>query len=84
MRTTLDIAEDVLQAAKERARRENKTAGEVISELARAALTAPAAVTASPKASEPRSHYGIRPFPKRGNAVVTNDLVNKLREGDAY
>src|SRR2546421_150239 len=35
MRTTLDIAEDVLQAAKERARRENKTAGEVISELAR-------------------------------------------------
>jgi hypothetical protein len=36
MRTTLDIAEDVLQAAKERARRENKTAGEVISELARA------------------------------------------------
>ena len=35
MRTTLDIADDVLQAAKERARREKKTAGEVISELAR-------------------------------------------------
>jgi hypothetical protein len=34
MRTTLDIADDVLQAAEERARRENKTAGEVISELA--------------------------------------------------
>ena len=82
MRTTLDIAEDVLQAAKERARRENKTAGEVISELARAALTAP-----QPKAveaKEPRSVYGIRPFPKRGNVVVTNDLINKLREGDAY
>jgi hypothetical protein len=82
MRTTLDIAEDVLQAAKERARRENKTAGEVISELARAALTMP--VPAASQASEPRSHYGIRPFPKRGNAVVTNELVNKLREGDAY
>ena len=82
MRTTLDIAEDVLEAAKERARRENKTAGEVISELARAALTSPA--SAVPKAQEPRSHYGIRPFPKRGNAVVTNELVNKLREGDAY
>ncbi|HTP30323.1 MAG TPA: hypothetical protein VMK12_32295 [Anaeromyxobacteraceae bacterium] len=82
MRTTLDIAEDVLEAAKERARRENKTAGEVISELARAALTAPQ--PASLKAHEPRSHYGIRPFPKRGNAVVTNELVNKLREGDAY
>ena len=83
MRTTLDIAEDVLQAAKERARRENKTAGEVITELARAALTM-TAPGATPKASEPRSHYGIRPFPKRGGAVVTNELVNKLREGDAY
>ena len=82
MRTTLDIAEDVLQAAKERARRENKTAGQVISELARAALTAPQPMP--PKSQEPRSHYGIRPFPKRGGAVVTNELVNKLREDDAY
>ncbi|MEP7067677.1 MAG: hypothetical protein ABI789_00490 [Usitatibacter sp.] len=81
MRTTLDIADDVLQAAKERARRENRTAGEVISELARAALTAPPAKTT--KAAEPRSHYGIRPFPKRGG-VVTNELVNRLREDDAY
>ena len=82
MRTTLDIADDVLQAAKERARRENKTAGEVISELARAALTAPQ--PAPVQAREPAALYGIRPFPKRGNAVVTNELVNKLREGDAY
>lgn len=82
MRTTLDIADDVLQAAKERARRENRTAGEVISDLARAALTAPQ--PAPLKAKEPQSHYGIRPFPKRGNVVVTNAQVNKLREGDAY
>lgn len=40
MRTTLDIADDVLQTAKELARREKKTTGEVISELARTALTA--------------------------------------------
>ena len=38
MRTTLDIDDEVLSAAKERARRERKTAGEVISELARRAL----------------------------------------------
>ena len=82
MRTTLDIAEDVLQAAKERARRENRTAGEVISDLARTALTAPQSTPL--KAKEPQSHYGIRPFPKRGNVVVTNEQVNKLREGDAY
>ena len=79
MRTTLDIADDVLQAAKERARREGKTAGEVISELARSALTAPPA----PNASEPRAHYGLRPFPSRGG-IVTNEMIDKLREDDAY
>ena len=33
MRTTLDIADDVLRAAKERAQRERKTVGEMISAL---------------------------------------------------
>ncbi len=35
MRTTLDIDDDVLRAAKELARRERKSAGRVLSELAR-------------------------------------------------
>ena len=39
MRTTLDIDDDILQAAKEMARAERKTAGQVISELARKGLT---------------------------------------------
>lgn len=68
MRTTLDIDDDVLQAARERARREKRTVGQVISQLARDALTV----------------HGIRPFPRRGRAAVTNELVDKLREGDAY
>jgi hypothetical protein len=80
MRTTLDIDEDVLRAAKERARRENKTAGTVISELARAALTAPPRTSV---AGEPKAVYGFRPFPKRGG-IVTNELIDKLREEDAY
>jgi hypothetical protein len=80
MRTTLDIDDDVLQAAKERARRDRKTTGEVISELARAALTAP---TASRSAREPKALYGLRPFPKRGG-IVTNELIDKLRQDDAY
>ena len=83
MRTTLDIADDVLQAAKERARRENKTAGEVISELARSALTAAPPATAAPRASEPRAHYGLKPFPRRGG-IVTNEMIVRLREDDAY
>ncbi len=80
MRTTLDIANDVLNAAKERARREKKTTGEVISALARHALNAP---PDTPVARAPQAVYGLRPFPKRGG-VVTNDLIDKLREDDAH
>ena len=39
MRTTLDIDDDVLQAAKELATLRGSTAGKVLSELARRALT---------------------------------------------
>ena len=80
MRTTLDIADDVLQAAKERARREHKTAGEIISDLARAALNAPAQ---PPRTAQARAQYGFRPFPKRGG-IVTNELIDRVREEDAY
>ena len=80
MRTTLDIATDVLRAAKERARREKKTTGEVISELARRALTAP---EEAPAARAPKALHGFRPFPKRGG-IVTNDLIDSLREDDLY
>ena len=78
MRTTLDIDDDVLRAAKELARREKKTAGAVISELTRRALTAAPAASRAPKAV-----HGFRPFPKRGG-IVTNAQIDKLREEDAY
>lgn len=78
MRTTLDIDEDVLRAAKELARREKKTAGAVISELTRRALTAPPT-----GARQPKAVHGFRPFPKRGG-IVTNEQIDKLREEDAY
>ena len=80
MRTTLDIDDDVLQAAKERAKREGKTAGAVVSELARTALTS--GPSAAP-ANSSRSVHGLRPFPKRGG-LVTNELIDKLRDDDAY
>lgn len=80
MRTTLDIDNDVLQAARERARREGKSIGRVISDLARSALTSAAP---PPGAREPRAIYGLRPFPKRGG-IVTNELIDRLREDDAY
>ena len=78
MRTTLDIDADVLRAAKELARREKKTAGAVISELTRRALTAPPRGARAPKAV-----HGFRPFPRRGG-IVTNEQIDRLREEDVY
>ena len=80
MRTTLDIADDVLQAAKERARRERKTIGEIISELARRALTSP---QQPHSAQEPKAVHGLKPFARRGG-IVTNELIDNLRDDDAY
>ena len=79
MRTTLDIDADVLFAAKERARREHKSVGQVVSDLARQALIAPPSAR---QVAEPASLYGFQPFPRRGG-VVTNELIDKLREEDA-
>ncbi len=75
MRTTLDIDDDVLLAAKELARREGATAGQVVSRLARLALNAS---SREPAAREPATRYGIKPFPKRGG-IVTNELIDRLR-----
>ena len=80
MRTTLDIDDDVLQAAKDLARRKKKTAGAIISELARQAL---GATPAGPATKASQALHGFRPFPRRGG-IVTNELIDKLREDDAY
>lgn len=80
MRTTLDIDDDVLQAAKERARREQKTAGQIVSELLRQALTA---APARSTVRESPAVFGVRPFAHRGT-IITNDLIDQLRSDDAY
>jgi hypothetical protein len=77
MRTTLEIEDDVLLAAKEIARRGGTTAGRVISNLVRQALTQPATKVGTVR--EPAAIYGFRPFPSRGS-VVTNEQVDKLRD----
>lgn len=80
MRTTLDIDDDVLEAAKERARRERKTAGQVVSELLRQAFTA---LPATAAVHEPAPVYGFRPFASSGQ-MVTNTQIDELRQDDAY
>ena len=80
MRTTLDIDDDILQAAKELARAEKKTAGQVLSELARKGLT-------QPRLERPADHIrivdGIPVIPARG-AVVTKELIDRLIEEEDF
>jgi len=71
MRTTLDLEEDVLLAAKEIARQRGVTVGKVMSELVRQALL-------QKVAGATRDDLPI--FPIQPDArIVTLELVNKLR-----
>lgn len=81
VRTTLDIDDDVLEAAKVLGRRTGRTAGVVLSELARRALTSSDRTVKPHSASH--STGGFVPFESRGG-VVTNALIDRLRESDAY
>ena len=80
MRTTLEIDDDVLDAAKSLARQSNRTAGAVLSDLARRALTSAPATSA---ASHRGGVGGFVPFERRGG-LVTNEQIDRLREQDAY
>jgi hypothetical protein len=73
MRTTLAIDDDVLQVARERAKRERRSVGAVVSELARQALTAPSTDV------EDDEFFGFAPLRSRGG-TVTNDLIDELRD----
>ena len=90
MRTTLDIADDVLFAAKEVARLEKKPLGRVISELVRRAFAQTAGSLPYPAyperienaplhVSERIANYGIHPLPARGG-LVSNELIDRLRD----
>jgi hypothetical protein len=79
MRTTLDIADDVLLASKELARREKKPLGQVVSELARKAFSQQAHELLAPGAAGPLAAFGIHPLPPRG-AVISNELIDRLRD----
>ena len=75
MRTTLDIEDDVLQAAKELAQREGGTAGQMISTLARRGL----ALSAAGKKNRSGLRGGVPVLPSRGE-VVTLKYVRQLQD----
>lgn len=72
MRTTLDIDEDILLYAKDIAGRRGVSAGKIVSELARTAITTSEAF---------ETEDGIPLLPLRpGGEMVTLELVNRLRD----
>jgi hypothetical protein len=72
MRTTLDLEEDVLLAAKEIAKQRGNTVGQVLSDLARQALTRRIPVS---------KRHNLPLFPVQPDAgVVTLEMVNHLRD----
>ena len=74
MRTTLSLADDVLDAARERARREGRSIGEVVSELARASLQRSTTTTSV--------RHGFHVLPARGG-IVTDELVDEIRDAES-
>lgn len=86
MRTTLSIEDDVLFAAKSLARREGRSLGEVISDLARQALQAPAPDATAGRAptalDDQLAKLGLTPYRAPDVAVVTQAQVEALREAE--
>jgi len=83
MRTTIDLADDVLMAVKDLAKRQRRSAGAVISELTRLGLQTlqhrDLASGTSPGVAEPDALYGFVPLPARGK-IVSNAVVDALRD----
>jgi len=70
VRTTVDLEDDVLLAAREIAKQRGNTLGQVLSDLARQELTRRIAVS---------TKHGLPLFPVQPNTgVVTAELLNRL------
>jgi hypothetical protein len=81
MRTTLDIDDDLPAAAKELARQQGRSAGQVVSALLRRALAG--GVLADGPTGQPASApaNGFRPFASRGTPI-TNRGIAALRDAE--
>jgi hypothetical protein len=89
MRTTLDIDADILAAAKDLAKAEGLTMGQMISELARRGLTA----QSQPVMAHSEGHgggfaepaaafdHGTWPaFPQRPGPSVTSEMIERIQD----
>jgi len=72
-RTTLNLDDDVLAAARELAGIQRRTVGDVVSKLARQGLT-----EAGPRRSV---RNGVPLLPRRPGVIVTSEMVRRLDVG---
>lgn len=79
MRTTLDIDDDVLALAKEIAAKERRSAGAILSTLARNGFHHQKAKT-SPKLSASRKRNGVPMLPRRQETVTMVHVRNLMEE----
>jgi len=80
MRTTLDIDDDVLFAAKEIASKERKTAGKILSEFFRRGIQSNAPAPSTQQPGQPYAlKNGIPILPSRGE-VVTTERIQRIME----
>lgn len=82
MRTTLEIDDDLLRAAKELARREGATAGQVVSRLLRMSLTGAAPTAPGKKAGRRKVVAGFEPFAAKPGVVTSLEQVQALRDAE--
>jgi hypothetical protein len=92
MRTTLDIADDMLYLIKDYARRDKKTLGATVSDMLREAVRAPVASARSQHKEtkdslETDKQRRLReigwvtlPSSRAGGGIVTNEMINRIRE----
>ena len=80
MRTTINLDDDVLLAARDLARRNGTSIGAAVSELARKGLNGD---SGDDTEDVKGSFDGFRALPKRGKPD-TNDLIDRLRGDGPY
>jgi hypothetical protein len=80
MRTTLDIEDDVLAAAKEMASRQRLSAGQLISRLLREAMSG-SQRAGQADGGEARAVAGFLPFASQG-VLITNAQIDALRDAE--
>jgi Arc/MetJ family transcription regulator len=78
VKTTIEIADDLLARAKRKARRERKTLRDVVEEALREALAGPAARQAFRLKKQPFQGKGRQPGIAEGQWEAVRDLIYRL------